>query len=52
MTERERKLAFIAGLTEWEWYGWMDALRLGPRKPFDGEVAALIARAKELNITI
>lgn len=52
MTERERKIAFIARLSERELKGWIWAREVDKRELFDGEQAALTARAKELNITI
>lgn len=52
MDERERKLAFIARLNAEELKGWIKARQIDQREPYDGEQAALTARAKELNITI
>ena len=51
--EQDRKLAQIAKLSAGELRGWVRMImRKGSRELFDGERAALIARAKELEVTL
>jgi len=49
---REAKLRLIAGLTQEELRGWKMARRYDPRPDFDGERAALAARARELGVQL
>lgn len=50
MTEaqRQRKLEMIAKLQLEEIEGWLFGIRIAARIPFDGEMAALAARKREL----
>ena len=50
--QREAKLRLIAGLSAGELRGWVMARAYDPRPDFDGERAALAARAKELGVTL
>lgn len=53
MTDREIqiRLEFIKRLNCEELRGWVWARTVDKRPPFDGEQAALIARARELGMT-
>lgn len=50
--EQKRKLQFIARLTAEELRGWVWTIKRFDRKHFPGEQAALMQRAKELEVTI
>lgn len=51
-TERERKLEAIRALSVEELKGWIWARGIDARPDFDGERAALAARAKVLGVRI
>ena len=48
MSDRDAKLALIAGLTLGEIEGWRDQIAQTPGRPFDGEAEALARRNVEI----